>query len=106
MFIAFAEFGDKTQILTINLAATFPRAPVAVFAGVVAALCLRTGIDALVGEEVERSLPTAWLELAGAGVFLAFGLVVLGVAPEAVLYVVGGHAALLVAGGYLRVRFG
>ena len=104
VFIGFAEFGDKTQLLTINLAATFPDAPVAVFAGVVAALGLRTGVDALVGEEVERSLPTAWLELAGAGIFLAFGLVVLGVAPEVLLYVVGGLAALAVAVGYLRVR--
>ena len=105
VFVAFAEFGDKTQLLTINLAATFPRSPVAVFAGVVAALTLRTGVDALVGEEAERSLPTPWLELAGAGLFLAFGLVVLGVVPEAVLYVVGGLAALLVAAGYLSVRF-
>ena len=105
VFIGFAEFGDKTQLLTINLAATFPRAPVAVFVGVVAALGLRTGVDAFVGEEVERSLPAAWLELAGASIFLAFGLVVLGVVPEAVLYVVGGLAVLLVFGGYLRVRF-
>ncbi len=104
VFIGFAEFGDKTQLLTINLAATFSDAPVAVFAGVVAALALRTGVDALVGEEVERSLPTAWLELAGAAIFLAFGLVVLGVVPDAVLYVVGGLAALVVAVGYLRVR--
>ena len=105
VFVAFAEFGDKTQLLTINLAATFPHAPFAVFTGVVTALALRTGVDALVGEEVERSLPTAWLELAGAGIFLTFGLVVLGVVPEAVLYAVGVLAALLVVGGYLRVRF-
>ena len=89
VFIAFAEFGDKTQLLTINLAATFPDAPVAVFVGVVAALGLRTGVDALVGERVERWLPTAWLEFFAAGVFCWFGLVVFGVAPLLALAAVG-----------------
>lgn len=78
LFILLAEFGDKTQLLTINLAATFDGAPLAVFVGVVAALGLRTGIDALVGERFERLLPTEWLEAVAAAVFVAFGLFVLG----------------------------
>jgi len=78
VFIAVAEFGDKTQLLTINLAATFPDAPLAVFVGVVAALGLRTGIDAVLGAEFERRVPTAYLEAIAAGVFLAFGARILG----------------------------
>ncbi|WP_266077309.1 TMEM165/GDT1 family protein [Haladaptatus caseinilyticus] len=77
VFIMVAEFGDKTQLLTIDLAATFPHAPVSVFVGVVAALGLRTGVDALVGERFERWVPTKWMELVAALVFLGFGLFVL-----------------------------
>lgn len=78
VFVAFAEFGDKTQLLTINLAATFPASPVSVFVGVVAALALRTGIDAFIGERAERLLPTLFIEAASAVVFVAFGLYVFG----------------------------
>lgn len=101
LFVLFAEFGDKTQLLTINLAATFPDAPLSVFGGVLAALALRTGIDAVVGGKVEAVLPTPYIEAGAAAVFLAFGAVVLG-APTAVLY--AAIAALVVAGavGLLR----
>lgn len=101
LFVLFAEFGDKTQLLTINLAATFPDAPVSVFIGVLAALTLRTGVDAVVGGKVEAVLPTAYIEAGAAVVFLAFGLVVLG-APVTVLY--AAIAALIVAAGVGLVR--
>jgi putative Ca2+/H+ antiporter (TMEM165/GDT1 family) len=94
LFVLFAEFGDKTQLLTINLAATFPDAPFAVFVGVLAALALRTGVDAAIGGKVETVLPTAYIEAGAAVVFLAFGLVVLG-APTALLFV--ALAVLVVA---------
>ncbi|WP_227376524.1 TMEM165/GDT1 family protein [Haladaptatus halobius] len=73
VFIAFAEFGDKTQLLTIDLAATFPHARASVFVGVVTALGLRTGVDALVGERFKRWVPTEYVELVAALVFLLFG---------------------------------
>jgi Ca2+/H+ antiporter, TMEM165/GDT1 family len=76
VFILFAEFGDKTQLLTINLATTFPNSPFSIFAGVIGALGLRTGVDAVIGERFERILPTKWLELVAAFVFLAFGALV------------------------------
>lgn len=101
LFVLFAEFGDKTQLLTINLAATFPDAPVSVFVGVLAALALRTGVDAVIGGKVEAVLPTAYIEAGAAVVFLAFGLVVLG-APVTVLY--AAIAALIVAAGVGLVR--
>lgn len=98
VFVAFAEFGDKTQLLTINLAATFPDAPGAVFVGVVAALGLRTGVDAIVGDRVERWLPVTLVEVAAAAVFVAFGLLVLGVVPVLVLLSVLGAVAGLFLG--------
>ena len=103
LFVLFAEFGDKTQLLTINLAATFPDAPLAVFVGVLAALGLRTGVDALIGERVERVVPTRYIELAASSVFLAFGLVVLGLAPER--FLLGVLAALLALGVVGGVRY-
>jgi len=101
LFVLFAEFGDKTQLLTINLAATFPDAPGAVFVGVLGALALRTGVDAVIGGKVERVLPTRHIEAGAAVVFLAFGLVVLG-APAALLLV--ALAALVVAAVVGTVR--
>lgn len=103
LFVLFAEFGDKTQLLTINLAATFPDAPVAVFIGVVGALALRTGVDAVIGERVERVVPTRYIELGASTVFLAFGLVVLGLAPES--FLLGVLAALVVLGVVGAIRW-
>lgn len=77
--IAVAEFGDKTQALTIALAAHFPESRLFVFVGVVAALGVRTGIDAFIGDRLEHRLPTGSIELAAAIVFLAFGLAAFGV---------------------------
>lgn len=95
VFIVFAEFGDKTQALTIALAGSFPDAPLSVFVGVVAALGLRTGVDALIGERVERYIPTRSVETAAGVVFLAFGLAVFGLLPEKMLV---GVVALVVLG--------
>jgi len=105
LFVLFAEFGDKTQLLTINLAATFPDAPVAVFVGVLAALALRTGVDAVIGERVERVVPTRYIELGASTLFLAFGPVVLGLVPESFLLGVLATLLVLGVGGILR-RFG
>ncbi|MFC6726151.1 TMEM165/GDT1 family protein [Halobium palmae] len=102
VFIVFAEFGDKTQLLTINLAATFPDAPVAVFVGVVAALGLRTGVDAVIGEQAERWIPTKWIELGAAIVFVAFGLFVLKLIPSAGLLAVLGVLLLTGVAGLAR----
>ena len=70
VFIMFAEFGDKTQALTIALASTFPDAPLSVFVGVLAALGLRTGVDTLIGGRVNRHIPTRTVEVAAGVVFL------------------------------------
>lgn len=100
VFIVFAEFGDKTQALTIALAGTFPDAPLSVFVGVVAALGLRTGIDALIGERIEHFIPTRSVEVAAGIVFLAFGLAVFDVLSETMLV---GVVVLVVLGLVARV---
>lgn len=86
-FIGLAEFGDKTQLLTIALAATFPNSLPSVFLGVVAALALRTGIDAFIGEQAERYLPALYIEAASAVVFAAFGVYVFGLIDGVLLIV-------------------
>ncbi len=102
LFVLFAEFGDKTQLLTITLAATFPDAPLSVFVGVLAALALRTGVDAVIGEQVERTVPTRYIELGASTVFLAFGLVVLGLVTEGFLLGVLGTLLVLGTAGLVR----
>lgn len=102
LFVLGAEFGDKTQLLTINLAATFPGAPVSVFVGVVGALAVRTGVDAFIGERVERYAPTRWIELGAGVVFIGFGLVVLGLVPVGFLYGLLGALVLLGLAGVLH----
>lgn len=104
VFVLFAEFGDKTQLLTINLATWFPDAPLAVFVGVVAALGLRTGIDAWLGERFERWIPTRLLEFAGAAIFVAFGLAVVGLLPTAALVGIVLAALLGCVVGALSLR--
>lgn len=102
LFVLFAEFGDKTQLLTITLAATFPGDPLSVFLGVLAALALRTGVDAVIGEQVERVVPTRYIELGASTVFLAFGLVVLGLVAQSFLLGVLGTLAVLGAAYLVR----
>lgn len=80
--IGVAEFGDKTQALTIALAAHFNESRLLVFIGVVAALALRTGIDAAIGGQLEERLPTGAIELAAGIVFLAFGFAAVGIISE------------------------
>ncbi|MFB6170980.1 MAG: TMEM165/GDT1 family protein [Haloarculaceae archaeon] len=97
--IAVAEFGDKTQLLTINLAAAFPTAPIAVFVGAWCGLALRTGIDAFVGETVERYLPIGYVQGAATLIFVSVGLFewdlltgteVIAVAVIAAAFAIGG----------------
>jgi len=97
--IAVAEFGDKTQLLTINLAAAFPNAPLAVVLGAWLGLAVRTGLDVFIGRSAEQFLPMAFIQAAGAAVFVAVGLfqwgflagpTVVAIAIAAVAFAVGG----------------
>ncbi|MFB6154296.1 MAG: TMEM165/GDT1 family protein [Haloferacaceae archaeon] len=104
--IAVAEFGDKTQLLTINLAATFPDAPLAVFAGAWLGLALRTGLDAFVGETVEQYLPVGYVQGAATLIFVSVGLFEWDVltGPEVVVVAAVAVAVAVAGGVYRQVR--
>lgn len=68
-----AEFGDKTQLAVLSMAAA-TRKPWAVFLGAVAALAVVTGIGVLVGESVARLVPEAVIRRAAAALFVAIGI--------------------------------
>lgn len=104
VFIMFAEFGDKTQALTIALAGTFPDQPLAVFLGVVTALGLRTGVDAIIGERAEAYIPNRHVQVAASIVFLAFGLAVFGIISETALVTVVALTVLAILGIVLARR--
>ena len=105
LFILLAEFGDKTQLLTINLAATFPESPVLVFVGVMAALGLRTGIDALIGGRARSYLPSRLIQVVAAVVFVAFGLTIFGIiSSSALLGIVAISVLTAVAGSVWLAR--
>jgi putative Ca2+/H+ antiporter (TMEM165/GDT1 family) len=70
--VALAELGDKTQIASITLAAQFA-SPVQVFAGVMLAFLLITGIGVLLGTKLLRLLPIKYLRMGTAALFIIFG---------------------------------
>ncbi|MFB6108994.1 MAG: TMEM165/GDT1 family protein [Haloplanus sp.] len=97
--IAVAEFGDKTQLLTINLAAAFPDAPLAVFVGAWCGLALRTGLDAFLGETCERYLPAEYVQGSATLIFVAVGLFEWGVLAGTTVVAVAVLAVLVAVGG-------
>ncbi|GAD51514.1 hypothetical protein MBEHAL_0274 [Halarchaeum acidiphilum MH1-52-1] len=102
--IAVAEFGDKTQLLTINLAATFPDSPIAVVVGAWLGLAVRTGIDAFVGTTAERFLPMAFVQAASAAIFVAVGLFQWGLIGGTAVVTVAVAAVAIAVGGALYRR--
>jgi putative Ca2+/H+ antiporter (TMEM165/GDT1 family) len=61
------EFGDKTQIMTITLAANY-MAPLEVGMGAILSLSLLCFIGAYIGDFISKKLPKKWIDL-GAGLF-------------------------------------
>lgn len=69
--IAFMELGDKTQILTIMLAAQ--SSPIPVLVGMFLAFALLTGAAVLIGAKLVSRLPGKWLRVGTSTLFLALG---------------------------------
>ena len=69
--IALMELGDKTQILTITLAAQ--SSPVPVLIGMLSAFALLTGVAVFVGAKLVSKLPAKWLKIGTSALFLALG---------------------------------
>jgi putative Ca2+/H+ antiporter (TMEM165/GDT1 family) len=65
------ELGDKTQIITITLAAQ--SSPIPVLVGMISAFALLTGAAVLIGAKLVSKLPMKWLKIATSTLFIALG---------------------------------
>jgi putative Ca2+/H+ antiporter (TMEM165/GDT1 family) len=76
VFIAFfiAEFGDKTQLTTISLAAQYQNA-VSVFIGATLGMLVADGIGIVAGVVLGKHIPQRTIKWVSATIFLIFGLV-------------------------------
>jgi len=70
--VAIAELGDKTQIAVITLSSRFKA--LTVFIGAMLAFLVTTGIAVAIGDALTLVLPTFWIRIAAAILFLAFGV--------------------------------
>ena len=75
-FVALAELGDKTQIITILLVANY-QLPFVVLLGVLSGLALVSGIGVLVGESFSRIISPKMLHIISGIIFIVFGLLTL-----------------------------
>ncbi len=70
----FAEMGDKTQLVTMSLAARFEDAPLQVLGGAVLGFLLADGLGVFAGSALHRHLPERALRALSAALFLGCGL--------------------------------
>jgi len=73
---ALAEMGDKTQLATVALAASF-RQPVFVFLGATAGMVAADSIGVLVGDLLARRVSPRFIKMLSAGIFAVFGFLTL-----------------------------
>jgi putative Ca2+/H+ antiporter (TMEM165/GDT1 family) len=71
--IALMELGDKTQILTITLAAQ--SSPVPILIGMLLAFTLLTGAAVFIGAKLLSRLPSKWLRIGTSALFIVLGAV-------------------------------
>ena len=71
--IALMELGDKTQIITITLAAQ--SSPILVLIGMVSAFAVLTGVAVLIGAKLVSRLPMKWLKIATSILFIILGAI-------------------------------
>ncbi len=70
--IALMELGDKTQILTITLAAQ--SSPIPVLIGMLSAFALLTGAAVFIGAKLVSRLPLKWLKIGTSALFIVLGV--------------------------------
>ena len=71
--ISLMELGDKTQIITITLAAE--TSPVLVLVGITMAFALLTGVAVLMGAKLLSRLPLKWLKIGTSALFILIGAI-------------------------------
>lgn len=70
----FSEMGDKTQLVTISLAAQYPSAPLLILAGTTLGMMLADGIGIFAGVIAHHKLPERTLRIISASLFISFGI--------------------------------
>jgi putative Ca2+/H+ antiporter (TMEM165/GDT1 family) len=70
--VALAELGDKTQVAVITLSCKFKA--FSVFVGAMLAFLVSTGVAVAIGDALTLVLPTFWIRIAAALIFLVFGI--------------------------------
>jgi len=75
-FSFLAEFGDKTQLTVIILAATY-EAPISVFLGGSAGLAVIAVSSVVIGAGLSRILSDRWLRLVSSGLFILAGILLI-----------------------------
>ena len=76
VMIVLTELGDKTQIVTIALAARFAE-PVVVFAGVLSAFAMIDGSSIILANRLGKRVPTGKIKKASAIIFVVLGILTL-----------------------------
>jgi putative Ca2+/H+ antiporter (TMEM165/GDT1 family) len=71
--IALMELSDKTQILTITLAAQ--SSPIPILIGMLLAFTLLTGAAVFIGAKLLSRLPSKWLRIGTSALFIVLGAV-------------------------------
>jgi putative Ca2+/H+ antiporter (TMEM165/GDT1 family) len=70
--ISLMELGDKTQIITITLAAE--TSPIMVLLGMIIAFALLTGVAVIMGVKLVSRLPLKWLKIGTSALFIIIGV--------------------------------
>lgn len=76
LMIVLTELGDKTQIVTIALAARFAQ-PIAVFAGVLSAFVVIDGLSIILADRLGKRVPTSKVKKVSAVIFIVLGILTL-----------------------------
>jgi Ca2+/H+ antiporter, TMEM165/GDT1 family len=79
LVICIAEFGDKTQLLTMSLAAKYPMEKV--IGGIFSATALLMFIAVLAGGVIQRFIPMIFVSILAGAYFIIYGLII--IAPAA-----------------------
>ncbi len=72
LLVALAEFGDKTQLMTVSLASRYDKIPV--FWGVFLGMSLVTVMGVIVGTILYSHVPLTPLKIIAAAIFILFGI--------------------------------
>ncbi|MBS7624253.1 TMEM165/GDT1 family protein [Candidatus Bathyarchaeota archaeon] len=76
LLVTLMELGDKTQIMSVVLAAQFGN-PLMVFLGIMLAFSIITGVSVILGGKILRAIPERYLTIGSSLVFLAIGLILI-----------------------------